>query len=68
VRWATSKEQSHNLRVNRLITWNGETLCVAEWSQRTGIGVTTLLWRIAHGWEVKSVLSRDRYVRHAVMA
>lgn len=30
-----------------LLTWNGETLTVARWSQRTGIQVRTLLRGVA---------------------
>ena len=40
-----------------LLTWNGETLTVARWSQRTGIQVTTLLARCRKGWSVERVLT-----------
>jgi hypothetical protein len=39
-----------------LLTWNGETLTVATWSQRTGIQVRTLLQRCRKGWSVEQVL------------
>jgi hypothetical protein len=39
-----------------LLTWNGETLTVATWSQRTGIQVKTLLQRCRLGWSVDQVL------------
>jgi hypothetical protein len=40
-----------------LLTWNGETLMVAKWSQRTGIQVATLLARCRKGWSVERVLT-----------
>ena len=40
-----------------LLTWNGETLTVATWSQRTGIQVATLLARCRKGWSVEGVLT-----------
>ena len=40
-----------------LLTWDGETLTVAKWSQRTGIQVTTLLARCRKGWSVERVLT-----------
>jgi len=32
-RWATRKEQQRNTRINRLITINGITKCIAEWCE-----------------------------------
>lgn len=32
-RWATDKEQARNHTNNRLITYNGETKCLAEWAE-----------------------------------
>ena len=40
-----------------LLTWNGETLTVAKWSQRTGIQLKTLLQRRRMGWSVEQVLT-----------
>jgi hypothetical protein len=40
-----------------LLTWNGETLTIATWSQRTGIQLKTLLRRCRMGWSVEQVLT-----------
>jgi hypothetical protein len=40
-----------------LLTWNGETLTIATWSQRTGVQVKTLLQRCRMGWSVEQVLT-----------
>jgi hypothetical protein len=40
-----------------VLTWNGETLTLIGWSQRTGIRVETLLRRCRRGWSVEQVLT-----------
>jgi hypothetical protein len=40
-----------------VLTWNGETLTLIGWSQRTGIRVETLLRRCRNGWSVEQVLT-----------
>lgn len=57
IRWATSKQQSRNQTTNRLVTINGETRCVAEWSERCGISQGALLMRLRLGWEGEKLLS-----------
>lgn len=49
IRWATMKEQARNRRSSRLITYNDETLTLAEWSERTGVNPSIVLWRIKAG-------------------
>lgn len=44
-RWVTQKEQNRNTRKNRLITFNGETHCIGEWAEITGINKSTLCTR-----------------------
>jgi hypothetical protein len=43
-----------------VLTWNGETLTLIEWSQRTGIRVEILLRRCRKGWSVEQVLTAPR--------
>jgi hypothetical protein len=51
------------------LTWNGETLTLIGWSQRTGIRVEVLLRRCRRGWSVEQVLTtplgEDRPGPHA---
>ncbi len=56
-RWATKKEQSRNLRLNRLISFNGETHCIAEWAEITGINEKILSYRIKAGWNIEKALT-----------
>lgn len=49
-RWATSATQTRNARSNVMVTALGETLCVSEWSERTGINRRTISARLRAGW------------------
>jgi hypothetical protein len=44
-------------RRHDVLTWNGETFTLVEWSQRLGIRVETLLHRCRKGWSVEQVLT-----------
>lgn len=58
-RWATKKEQARNTRSNRLVTFDGETLCIAEWSERTGLDSRTIFARIdTLGWSIERALTK----------
>lgn len=56
-RWATKKQQSRNIRSNRLLTLNGQTKCVSEWAEFIGIKRTTLDERLRHGWSIEDALT-----------
>lgn len=58
-KWVTRREQANNMRVNHLITFNGETKTMAEWSRETGINYQTLADRINHqNLEPKEALTK----------
>lgn len=56
-RWATRLQQNRNSRNNTLIEWNGETLCIAEWAERTGISKFVLSMRLLRGWSIERTLT-----------
>lgn len=56
-RWTTQKEQARNTRRNVLVTFNGETRCISDWAERTGIKYGTLKQRIRHGWPIEIALN-----------
>ncbi len=56
-RWATPTEQSQNRKSAVMITFNGETLCAAEWARRTGILQNTITRRIKAGWRPERALT-----------
>jgi hypothetical protein len=45
-RWTTAQEQANNKRNNHLITINGESHTLAEWSKLSGINYSTIRSRI----------------------
>jgi hypothetical protein len=56
-RWATPREQSQNRSSVHLITHNGVTQCIAEWSRQTGIPYGTLYGRLMSGWPADLALA-----------
>ena len=53
VRWATNKEQSRNTSRNRIVTVNGQSMCLAEACERFGIEYGTAFYRLKRGWSVE---------------
>lgn len=55
-RWATYTDQNRNKRNNHLLTFNGKTMCIAEWAEAMGIERDRLKARIYMGWSTKRAL------------
>lgn len=63
-RWATRTEQNRNRRGNRMITFQGETLCLAEWAERIGLRTQALWLRLeSQGWTVERALTTPKAKR-----
>jgi hypothetical protein len=45
-RWATRAEQNRNRRDNRMLTFDGETMCLADWAKRKGMCKSALSGRL----------------------
>lgn len=60
-RWATRKQQQRNRRNNRIITHNGVSHCLVEWSEITGIPYQTLITRLDRGWDVDRALTEETH-------
>lgn len=58
-RWATNAEQGRNKRSNRLVSFDGKTMIVADWAKHLGISRDTLVWRLNSGWSLDRALSSD---------
>lgn len=56
-RWETKRQQGQNTRRTHNITFNGETLCMAEWCRKTGLTAFCINYRINHGWPLEKVFS-----------
>lgn len=59
-RWATRAQQRRNSRYTRMITFRGETLCIADWADRIGVPRSTLWMRLSYGWSVEAAVTTAR--------
>ncbi len=55
--WASNITQARNRRSNVILTFNGETLCLSEWSERLGVNKCLLSKRLSRGWSIDATLS-----------
>lgn len=60
VRWATSKEQARNTRVNRRVVFQERDTTLAEAVESNGRGLiyNTVLHRLRRGWTIEQALTR----------
>ncbi len=57
-RWVTHSENNLNKRTNRLITFNGQTKTIKEWSDLTGLRYKTVQGRLdIMKWDIERVLT-----------
>lgn len=56
-RWASRSEQARNQSRKRLLTFNGKTLSMIEWSERLCVPYPLLRSRIHRGWTVERALT-----------
>lgn len=53
VRWATRSRQSRNQRRNKLYSYKGRSLCLADLIELSGLKGTTIQGRLALGWSAE---------------
>lgn len=57
-KWATRLEQARNISRNRILTFQGVSLCVGEWSEKTGVAYANIIARIDRlGWTLEKALT-----------
>lgn len=57
-KWSTRFEQMGNIRNNRIITFNGKTQIVSEWSRELNIPTNVLSYRLGKGeWSIEKALT-----------
>jgi hypothetical protein len=56
-RWATSKEQNRNRRDNVMLTFNGQTKCVAEWAEQYGFPHYYISNKLAAKWPLERIFA-----------
>lgn len=58
-RWVDSNVQNNNTNRNHYVTYNGETLTIAQWSKKCGISKNTLHSRLTrYGWSIERALAK----------
>lgn len=62
-RWATPTQQNRNSRQNVLVSYEGETKCMAEWAEGKGIRQDTFARRLERGWCAEKAISTPLLVR-----
>ena len=63
-RWATRKEQTRNRggkRATRLYTFEGKTMCIADWAKEVGISPQSMQKRLNNGWPLDKAFSKERH-------
>lgn len=61
-RWVSMKEQCNNRRSNILITIEGVTHNIKEWSELSGVKYHTIYQRMVRGWTGKDLLKGGDFV------
>lgn len=61
-RWTTCRAQAQNTRNTKMITFNGKTMCQAEWARELRIDPPTLCYRLKH-FPVELALTAPVYAR-----
>ena len=56
-RWASLREQANNRRNNTILTYNGESHTIAEWSRKLNMSRDTISLRIRKGWSAEEALT-----------
>jgi hypothetical protein len=55
--WTSNFEQSRNKRNNRIIIYNGISMCLQDWSNYTGLTPMSIDMRLKRGWTIKQALT-----------
>lgn len=56
-RWATHKQQNRNKRNNCNLTFNGKTMCIADWADYLGLSYSCLYGRIKSGYGISELIT-----------
>lgn len=62
-RWATQAEQKRNTRQSHFLTYNGLTMCLADWASKMSIPSQTLSYRALQGWTPEECLFGKFYAK-----
>jgi hypothetical protein len=57
-RWSTSHEQNRNRSKLHMITWNGKTQCIEDWSREIGLSVGCIAHRLKTGMSMDEIAAK----------
>ncbi len=55
-KWSDKYEQARNTRRNRYLTAQGQTYCLSEWAEMTGLKQGLIARRLFRGWPIEEAL------------
>lgn len=60
-KWSTDKEQALNKKSTKIITFNGQSLSISDWSRKLGMCRDSIGKRLKAGWPIEKALTKERY-------
>jgi hypothetical protein len=63
--WATRKEQNRNYSLNRVIEYNGLSMCVTDWAIKLNIPRYFIYHRLDSGWSIEKALTTPKSLKHS---
>lgn len=61
--WKTKKQQQNNMRTNKFLTFEGQTLTIAQWSRRLPLTSRAIEGRLDSGWSDERTLTTPLNIR-----
>ena len=55
-RWSDMKQQCRNRTNNVFIALGDKVQCIGAWAEETGLGPSTIRWRLKAGWPPEKIL------------
>jgi len=63
-RWVTPKTNARKRRNSNILTYKAESLCIAEWAEKMGVGWGVIDGRIKRGWSVEESITKPVDARY----
>ena len=60
-RWATPKVNTDNRDATKMLTYNGKTQSLTDWSRETGVPLTTIRQRLSRGLSEGEILGENKH-------
>lgn len=62
-RWATMSEQNNNTSICIILTYNGQSMTISQWSEVTKITRKAIYSRFRNNWPISRILTTPNYKR-----